>query len=388
MPYIEESVLDDQQVLAALDSRQTLRALATAGAQVRHAVDLAAEARFERLTGGERPRSVLVAALGGSAVIADVLELLAEPASPVPIQIRRNLPLPGWVGAMDLVVAVSQSGHAEGPVALAAEAARRGAALLTIGAADSPLAEVAARARGIHVAVPVGSMSSRTALWAMLTPVLLGAHAIGMVDAGPVVMARVADRLDEQANTFRPSSEAFVNPAKALACELAEGVPVVLGDGPLTGVAACRAAAMLARTARVPATWGELPDAASQVVSCFDGPFTDAAASARMPRGADIFADPYLDGPPAPRLRLLLLRDDGAEVVDDRTRLLADAVARTARDAGVKVSERSTEPGHALERLAGQVALTDFAAVYLALGLGMDPGLSPHVADLRDFTGE
>jgi hypothetical protein len=389
MPYIDESALDDQQALAALDSRQTLRALAMAGAQVRHAVDLAAEAAFERLTGGERPRSVLVAALGGSAVIADVLELLAEPASPVPIRTRHNLPLPGWVGSLDLVVAVSQSGHAEGPVALAAEAARRGAALLTIGAADSPLAAVAAQARGIHVAVPVGSMSSRTALWAMLTPVLLGAHAIGMVDAGPAVMAQVADRLDEQATAFRPSSEAFVNPAKSLACELAEGIPVVLGDGPLTGVAACRAAAMLARTARIPATWGSLPDAASQVVSCFDGPYTDAGA-AGMPRDADIsdsiFTDPYLDGPPAPKLRLLLLRDDGAEVSDSATRSLADAVASTARDAGVKVSEHSTEPGHPLERLAGHIALTDFTAVYLALGLGMDPGLSPHVADLRDFT--
>jgi hypothetical protein len=388
MPYIDESVLDDQQALAALDSRQTLRALATAGAQVRHAVDLAGEARFDRLTGGERPRSVLVAALGGSAVIADVLELLAEPHSPVPVQIRRNLPLPGWVGSMDLVVAISQSGHAEGPVALAAEAARRGAALLTIGAADSPLADVAARARGIHIAVPVGSMSSRTALWAMLTPVLLGAHALGMVDAGPEVMARVADRLDAQATAFRPSSEAFVNPAKSLACELAEGVPVVLGDGPLTGVAACRTAAMLARTGRVPAIWGELPDAASQVVACFDGPFTDAGTSVAMSREGDIFADPYLDGPPAPTLRLLLLRDEGAEVVSERSRLLAEAVARTARDAGVKVSEHATEPGHALERLAGLVALTDFAAVYLALGLGMDPGLSPHVADLRDATGE
>ena len=91
---------------------------------------------------------------------------------------------------------------------------------------------------------------------------------------------------------------------------------------------------------------------------------------------------------PSPKLRLLLLRDDGAEVVDEATRALADAVARTARDAGVRVSEHSTEAGHPLERLAGHVALTDFAAVYLALGLGMDPGLSPHVADLRDFTGE
>ena len=31
-------------------------------------------------------------------------------------------------------------------------------------------------------------------------------------------------------------------------------------------------------------------------------------------------------------------------------------------------------------------ALTDFAAVYLALASGIDPLTSPHVADLRDRT--
>jgi len=87
------------------------------------------------VAGGERPRSVLVASLGGSAVVADVLELLAEPGSPVPVSVRRNLPLPGWVGPLDLVVAVSLSGRASGPLAVAAEAARRGASILTVGAA-------------------------------------------------------------------------------------------------------------------------------------------------------------------------------------------------------------------------------------------------------------
>ena len=37
-------------------------------------------------------------------------------------------------------------------------------------------------------------------------------------------------------------------------------------------------------------------------------------------------------------------------------------------------------------RLAGTVATVDFAATYLALGLGLDPSVSPHVADLRDRT--
>ena len=32
------------------------------------------------------------------------------------------------------------------------------------------------------------------------------------------------------------------------------------------------------------------------------------------------------------------------------------------------------------------IALTDFAATYLALGLGLDPSLSRHVQDLRDRT--
>ncbi len=390
MPVLDEARIDDEEAIAALDSRQTLRSLAMAGAQVRQAIDLTADAGVQRVGGGDRPRSVLVASLGGSAVVADVLELLAEPGSPVPVHVRRNLPLPGWVGALDLVVAVSQSGRAEGPLALAAEAARRGASLLTVGAPRSPLAHLCAQARGIHVDIPAGLTSSRTSLWALLTPVVIAAGALGLVDADPGVLARVADRLDRQAGLFRPGSESFVNPAKLLAAELADGVPVVLGDGPLTGVAAARAASMLARTARMPATWGELPDAASQIVACFDGPWTDAAEQAAgRPPGGDIFADPYLDAPASPRLRLLMLRDGGAGAEEvAAARLLADAVVQTAQDAGVRVSQHSSDPGHPLERLAGHVALTDFAATYLAIGLGMDPGLSPHVADLRERTRE
>jgi hypothetical protein len=340
-----------------------------------------------------------VASLGGSAVVCDVLELLAEPGSPVPVSVRRNLPLPGWVGPLDLVIAVSLSGRAPGPLALAAEAARRGAALLTVGATDSPLADVAAQARGVHIGIGRGRTTSRTALWSLLAPVLLGAGHLGIIDVDERVLAETADRLDEVAEASRPSSESFVNPAKVLAADLAEGVPVILGDGPLNGVAAARATSMLARTARVPATSGELPDDAAQVVACFDGPFT-AAYSGGAPtastgpragdREDDIFTDPFLDGPAAPRLSLLMLRD---VLPDPMTReaaeasALAEAVTSAAREAGVRVSEVTAQPGHALTRLAGQIATTDFAATYLALGLGLDPAESPHVADLRDRTG-
>lgn len=388
-PFLDERVIDDEEALLALDSRGALRSLATAGAQVRHSVTLSAEAGIERVNAGERPRSVLVASLGGAAVLCDVLEMLAEPGSPVPVAVRRNLPLPGWVGSLDLVIAVSQSGRAAGPLALAAEAARRGAALLTVGQAGSPLADVCARARGVHIDVAGGRTSSRTALWSMVTPVVLAAGNLGLVDVDRAVLDEVADRLDAVAEGCRPSSESFVNPAKVIASDLAEGVPVILGDGPLNGVAAARAASMLARTARVPAPWGELPDAASQIVACFDGPYTaGSAGGARDPAPAgDVFADPYLDPPAGPRLALLMLRDAAPEPLTPESAQaaeLAEAVVSSARETGVRVCEVTAEPGHPLVRLAGQIATTDFAATYLALGLGLDPATSPHVADLRE----
>ncbi|KRE57146.1 SIS domain-containing protein [Phycicoccus sp. Soil748] len=399
-PYLDEARIDSEEAIAVLDSHQTLRGLATAGAQVREAISLSAEGGITRVAGGERPRSVLVASLGGSGVVCDILDLLAEPGSPVPVSVRRNVPLPGWVGPLDLVIAVSQSGRAAGPLALAAEAARRGASLLTVGSADSPLADVAAQARGVHIDIGRGRTTSRTALWSLLAPVLLAAGGLGLVDVGEQVLLETADRLDEVAEACRPSSESFVNPAKVLAVDLAEGVPVVLGDGPLNGVAAGRAASMLARTARIPAIHGELPDDAAQIVACLDGPFTTAygasagalagGGSGGASGGADIFADPFLDGPVSPRLGLLMLRD---AVPDPLTReaaesaAVADAVAEAAREAGARVSEVTALPGHPLTRLAGQLATTDFAATYLALGLGLDPAVSPHVTDLRNRTG-
>lgn len=313
--------------------------------------------------------------------------MLAGSGSPVPMSVRRGLPLPGWVGPMDLVVAVSMSGRAPGPLGLAAEAARRGARLLTVGAPGSPLAEVSTRTGGVHVPVTGAgtraSRASRMALWSLLTPVLAAADALGLINASSAVLAAVAERLDLRASEFRPSSEAFVNPAKALALEIAGSVPVVLGDGDVTGVAASRAVSMLARTARIPAMRGALPDDAGDVVATFGGPFAA--------KPGDLFADPDIDEPVGTRLRLVFLRDavptvdrpDGAWLETSRT---ADAVRATAEEAGVRVSEATAEPGHPLERLADLVSLTDFAAVYLALAARVDPLTSPHVADLRDRT--
>lgn len=385
MSSFDESLLDDEERRRAVDPSDMLRALAGAGAQVRRAITLSQEGDLGRVAGGERPRAIHVATVGGSEGVAAVLDLLVSHRSPVLLTADGSGPLPGWVGALDLVVAVSLSGSAEGPVRQAREAARRGAHVLTIGAPDSPLASAAAAARGVHLPIDPGTGHSRTALWSLVVPALLATSACGVIDVPTSVLLRVADQLDEQAEAFRPDAESFVNPAKSLATDLSEVTPLVLGDGPVAGVAARRTSAMLARTSRVPATWGRLPDAASQVVACLSGPL---AGSGTAPDGGrDIFADPYLDGPSGPRLGLVLLRDPVPTTESDPTEVerhnTAQSVADRAEAAGVRVLEHVARPGHDLERLAEHIALTDFASTYLAIGHGFDPARAPGIDELH-----
>ncbi|MGN7248334.1 SIS domain-containing protein [Janibacter anophelis] len=385
MAPFDETLLDDEGRRRAVDPSDLLRALAGAGAQVRRALTLAEETDLTRVAGGERPRAVHVAAVGGAESVSTVLDLLVSRSGPVLLTCDGSGPLPGWVGPLDLVIAISLSGRAEGPVRQAREAARRGAHVLTIGAPDSPLSAAAAEARGVHLAMDLGVGHSRAALWGMAARAVLAASACRIVDVRTSVLAAVADRLDEQAERFRPDAEYFVNPAKTLAVELSALAPVVLGDGPVTGVAARRTSAMLARTARTPATWGRLPDAAAQVVACLSGPY---AGSGTAPDGdRDIFADPYLDGPAGPRLGLLLLRDPVPTPEDDAGELerhnTAQSVADHATASGVRVIEHVAGPGHDLERLAELVALTDFASAYLAIGHGLDPASTPGISDLH-----
>jgi glucose/mannose-6-phosphate isomerase len=371
---IDEALLDDPAGLEAGDPLGVLRALAGAGAQVRRATDHALESGIAQLDPSDRPRAVLVAARGGSEVVADAVTALAGAASPVPVISRTGDVLPGWVGPLDMVVSVSLSGSQSPAIPVVAEAGRRGARVLTVSREGSALARVSQQVRGLHVETPspgrdaVAVPTTRTALWSLLTPVLLAFDRLGLLSAGPAELAALADALDEEAREDRPSSDTFVNPAKTLAVELDGSVPVVLGDGPVSAVAARRAATVLARSARVPALAGTLPDDAGDVVATFGGPFATTAD--------DVFADPFLDGPGGPKLRLMLLREMEAPA--------SSAVVAIAERAGVRVSQVSVEGETPLQRLGLLIARTDFAATYLALGSGTDPGSSPHVADLRD----
>lgn len=373
---LDADVLDDPERLNAADPGGMLRAAAGGGAQVRESLRAAEEAGLGFLA-GQRPRAIVICGMGGSGIAGDVLAGVAGLAAPVPIVTHRNYGLPGWVGVSDLVVAVSCSGSTEETLSAADEARRRGAELLAIGAASSPLEEHCGHARGLFVPVP-GGRPPRGSLWALATPLLVLGDALGLLDGSRERLEATADLLDEISDRCRPSSESFVNPAKTLALELGGTVPMVWGSSPLAGVAAYRMVCQLAENAKLPGIAGELPEANHNAVEVLDGPLArSGGGDGSLDR---IFADPVDNPPTGAALRLLVLRDR-----DEHPQLAkrAEATLALAEQRGLPAGSLTAEGNAPVERLASLIGLTDFATVYLALLMGTDPTPVPALDELK-----
>ncbi|MGW1057247.1 SIS domain-containing protein [Micromonospora rubida] len=384
----DESLLDDPAALAERDPGGMLRFTASAGAQVRESAALTAETNLTALADDGRPRAVVIAGIGTAGRTGDVLATVAGPRCPVPVIPHRSAGVPGWVGAADVVIAVSASGRSPEALGAAEAAHRRGARLVAVGAPDSQLQAVAERARAPFIPVPRRA-PARASLWALTVPVLLAARTLGLVKVNEADLAETAARLDADADRCRSTAESFVNPAKSLALGLAGSIPIVWGSSPLATVAARRFGDTLSANARYPVVSGALGEAGRGRVGLLDGVFGGLAEGMR-----DIFADQEETEAEGTRLRLVLLRDGGLNPEDDADEPLAveerraDAVQTLAERRGVRCDVVTAEGGSALERLASLVAVPDFAAVYLALAHGLDPMAVPAITEMKELANQ
>ncbi|GAA3945960.1 SIS domain-containing protein [Actinomadura viridis] len=361
---VDAGRLDDPGAIEAADPGGMLRQVASSAAQIREAARLAAEAGVRTLAEDGRPRAIVVSGMGGSGISGDVLAAVCGLGCPVPIVTVRGHRLPGWVGASDLVMAVSCSGGTEETLAVAAEAARRGCRLLFVGGSGSPLARLAEQTRALFV--PVRSVGQpRSTLWGLTVPLLMAARTLGLADVPDAVLESAAARLEDVAHQCRPASEPFVNPAKRIALELMGDVPLVWGTSPLAGTAAYRFCCQLNENAKYPGVHGELPEAGHNQVVAFDGFF---ASGGPVAGADDFFRDREEEAEHG--LHLVVMRD---REEDPRVGVRREVAVGLARERGVAVTEIPAEGDHPLERIATMIALADYITVYLAIALGVDP---------------
>ena len=358
--------LDNGALLEEADPAGMLRQVASSAAQVRTAVRATEETDLGEILAVGRPRAIVVTGMGGSGVAGDVLAAVCGPGCPVQVVAGHDYQLPAWVGAADLVIAVSCSGGTEETLEAAAAAVRRGCRLIGVGGEGSPLAAIAQQARAPFIGVRSAGMP-RSTLWGLSVPLVVIASRLGLLELPADAYESAAAELERVSHLCRPDSEAFVNPAKSLALELSGTLPMIWGTSPLAGVAAYRFACQLNENAKYPAVAGVLPEANHNQVVAFDGPFAPGPSGS----GAS--------GPAVP-LRLVLLRDSREHPQVARRR---EESARLAAGRGILVTELAATGDSPLERLASLVQLIDYATVYLGIAQGIDPGPVAAIAELK-----
>ncbi|MEU1019288.1 SIS domain-containing protein [Streptomyces sp. NPDC005898] len=398
---LDESLLDTPEALARADRRGLLRGAAEAGARVRTAVRHATESGLTELKPDGRPRAILIAGPGTAAVcVADLLDGLAGAGCPVvrlaptgvaPAAGALRWALPGWAGPVDLLLIATPDGSEPGLTLLAEQAYRRGCTVVAVAPARTPLAEGVAGSHGLTVPLatsPYGayegahgdtdrdslSYEARRVedeaapgapgtLWALLVPLLVLMDRTGLIEAPVDALHKVADRLDRVAERCGPAIATYSNPAKTLAAELADALPLIWTEGRSAAAAGRRFAATLAELSGRAALAAELPEALPAHGCLLAG---NPAGGDDTDDTDDFFRD-RVDDPAALRARVVLLRD---RPVDAGGLSAAPAARELAHGHDVALSELEPEAGDELEALAELIAVTDFAAVYLALAAG------------------
>lgn len=339
-----------------------LAATAASGASIRAALhDVDADVLRAAADQG-RPRALIVVGAGGSGAAGDIVSACAGRGSAVPVVTLNGPSLPGWVGPLDIVVPVSASGNSPETLQVTAEAGRRGAQVVGVGFGGT-LAEQVEQQRGTYIRLrePLDPLPARALTWALSTPLMLLADRLGVVDGADAALHAAAEVLDEQALTCGPMEPPGANPAKDLAVVMSESLGLLWGGAGVPAAAARRAGRQFAENAGVPAVVGALPEV--------------ARTHARLLAGSwgpddDIFRDRVAEPDAAPQPHLVLLTDDETDALSAE---LARVVTTVAQDAGVPVTALSGGAGHPLVRFARLSAVADFASVYAAAILGLDP---------------
>ena len=341
-PLYEEAVtLDDPATLRRIDPDDMLGRVAELPRQLSQARRVAAAATLtERHTDVD---AIIVLAMGGSAIGAELVAAAAAGRLRVPLIVHRDYGLPAGAGERTLIVAASHSGETaetlsgfaaarerDLPIAvvttggrLATQAADAGLPLLRYRLAGQPRAAI-----GFGVGL-VHELLSRAGLVEAPDPL------------GPVVGA-----LEELLERIGPSVETDANPAKQLAWSLFGRMPVVYGHGAMTAVAH-RWKTQLNENAKAWASWEPMPEANHNAIE-----------GSLNPRELG-------DAPFVVQLRD---REEPAEIAE-RYRVVEELLGERATNR----EQVWAEGPSALARVLTSVAYGDMVSVYLAILYQTDP---------------
>lgn len=341
-PLPEDAItLDDLAAMRRIDSGDMLGRVASLPRQLATARRVAAAVELPEPY--REVDQVLVLAMGGSAIGADLVTGIAGDRLRVPLLVHRDYGLPGWVGARTLVVAASHSGETVETISGATAARERGLPLVAI-TTGGTLGALAGDA-GLPCLRYEAPGQPRAAIGfgvGLVHDLLARAGLLRDPDPlGPAV-----DTVEQLLDRNAPEVDTAQNPAKQLAWSLFGRIPIVYGAGLMEPVAR-RWKTQLNENAKSWSAFEPMPEANHNAIEGSLNPREEGDA-------------PYV----------VELRDaEEPDEIGARYRAVEELLGERATNR----SEVRAEGPSRLARALSSVAFGDLVSVYLALLYQTDP---------------
>src|SRR5438034_390654 len=225
-------VLDDPAERATRDPGGMLATVYRLPEQCREAW---AAARALDIPWEEAPRRIVILGMGGSAIAGDYFRALLSRESPVPVFNVRAYDLPSFVDEETLVIASSFSGETEETLSAFEQALATPARKLAITTGGRLL--TTARANGVPAFAFAYKGEPRAAIGWGLMPLLAIAEKLGLMQGVEGDVEEAIAVLASLREKYGAEVDSSQNPAKQLALQLHERLPVIYGAGVLIEVA-------------------------------------------------------------------------------------------------------------------------------------------------------
>jgi glucose/mannose-6-phosphate isomerase len=208
-------------------------------------------------------KNILILGMGGSAIGGELAAALAKPTATVPIEVRRDYAIPGYVTKDTLVVGVSYSGNTEETLDGFRQAGSRGAKLIAV----STGGEISSLARKFQIpllSIDYGSQPRAALGYLFMAAIVL----LTKLRHLPLLEREVFETVALMrgfASKIEPSVPLQENQAKQLAVKLKDQIPLIIGSGVIATVAK-RWKTQLNENGKVAAVAEAMPEVCHNVV--------------------------------------------------------------------------------------------------------------------------
>ncbi len=338
------NILDDLNKIKEIDKAGMLEIEENFHSQLLDAKKIAEGADLKDLKAKEF-RGIALLGMGGSGFSGDIVKVLVRDEIKIPVEIVKGYNLPAYIDSRWLVIPVSYSGNTEETISATSQALERGCEIL-VNCSGGKLEKIAEDNQKAMIKIPSG-LQPRGANGYIFFPVYLALGRIGLIDIDENNINEALDLIREKAGLYNRKTGLDLNPAKKLASDIGDSLPIIYGtDGYLSAVA-YRLKCEINENSKTPCWWNEFAE-------------LNHNETVGWERLKEVTG----------KMVLVIFREKDEDI---RMKTRIDVTAGLIKGNVSDIIEIQVEGRSKLARALSTLYLGDIASVYLAIASGVDP---------------